>query len=368
MMTIIENLNIFWEITIFKNTIQSYGIALVTFMALLFGFSVVKRFVLRYLKKWAAKTSTDFDDLIVKLISQIGWPVFIVISLFIAVSGLNLSESLRSFVRYAVVFVVTIRAILLVQEIIQYAVNKTLIKRIGSENQSSKAMINSVVWLIKWGMWFLGGIFILDNLGVNITSLVAGIGIGGIAVAMASQAVLGDAFSALSIYLDRPFEIGDFIIIDDAMGTVEHIGVKTTRLRSLSGEQLVFANSDLTKSRIKNYKRMQTRRISFRIGVVYQTPIEKVRRIPQMIREILEKVGVKPDRAHFLSFGDSSLVYEIVYYVQSSDYNVYMDKQQEINFAIMQQFEKEAIDFAYPTQTLYFKNDNAMKDKNVQYS
>ncbi len=343
MMPIIENFNIFLGTTIFQNTIQSYALTLLIFMVLLISFSFTQRFVIHYLARLAAKTASDFDDLIVKLLSQIGWPVFIVISLHIAVSVLILPNSLRSFIRYAVVFVVTIRAILLLQEIIQYTVNKTLIKRIGQDNPSSQAMVNSVLWMVKWGMWLLGGIFILDNLGINITSLVAGIGIGGIAVAMASQAVLGDAFSALSIYLDKPFEIGDFIIIDDSMGTVEHIGVKTTRLRSLSGEQLIFSNSDLTKSRVKNYKRMQTRRIAFKVGVVYQTPLNKAQRIPELIRNILEKAQVRTDRIHLQSFGDSALIYEVVYYVLSADYNVYMDKQQLINFAIMQEFEKEGI-------------------------
>ncbi|MCC6758357.1 MAG: mechanosensitive ion channel, partial [Candidatus Omnitrophica bacterium] len=202
MMPITENLNIFLGTTVFQNTIQSYVLTLLTFMILLISFSFTKRLVIHHLGRLAAKTASDFDDLIVKLLAQIGWPVFIVISLHIAVSVLILPSALRSFIRYAVIFVVTIRAILLLQEIIQYTVNKTLIKRIGQDNPSSQAMVNSVLWMVKWGMWLLGGIFILDNLGINITSLVAGIGIGGIAVAMASQAVLGDAFSALSIYLD----------------------------------------------------------------------------------------------------------------------------------------------------------------------
>ncbi len=361
-------LDSFLSFTIFQNKVQDYIVSILIFLISIIGLSIVKRFVIKHLKVRAEKTVSDFDDLIVRLISQIGWPVFVVLSVYMAGTSLILLESIRPFIKYALVFVVTIRTILLLQEIIQYAVNKTLIQRIGGENQSSKAMINSVVWIVKWGMWLLGGIFILDNLGVNITSLVAGIGIGGIAVAMASQAILGDAFSALSIYLDKPFEIGDFIIVDDCMGTVEYIGVKTTRLRSLSGEQLVFSNSDLTKSRVKNYKRMETRRIAFKVGIIYQTPLEKVERIPQIIRDILENAGVRTDRVHFQSFGDSSLIYEAVYYVLSADYNVYMDKQQDINFAIMRQFEKEGIEFAYPTQTLYLKSTSLVKEENVRYS
>ncbi|MCB9756907.1 MAG: mechanosensitive ion channel family protein [Candidatus Omnitrophica bacterium] len=357
MISISQHLNL-WLATIYShNTVQSYLISLVVFLAFLVGCSVVKRFVIKHLGKLAAKTANDFDDFIVNLISQVNWPVFIVVALYVSTSSLVLSDALRSAVRYALIFVVTIRIILLLQEIIEYSVNKVLSARLGSDNPSSKAMIKSVVWIIKWAMWALGVVFILDNLGVNISSLVAGIGIGGIAVAMASQAVLGDAFSALSIYLDKPFEIGDFIIIGDFMGTIEHIGLKTTRIRSLSGEQLVFSNSDLTSSRVRNYKRMQTRRIVFKVGVTYQTSFEKAQKIPQMIRAILDKSEVKADRVHFQSFGDSALIYETVYYVLSADYNVYMDKQQMINFAIMQEFAKEGIDFAYPTQTLYVKSE-----------
>lgn len=359
MIDLINYINEIMQLTVLRNTVQEYVVAILTFLALLVSLSFVKRVIIFHLTKLAAKTISDFDDFIIILFSKIGWSVFIVISLYLAVSGLVLPESVRLLIRYAMIFVVTIRSILLLQEIIQYSVNKTLLKRIGSDNPSSQAMIKSVVWLIKWVMWVLGAIFILDNLGVNITSLVAGIGIGGIAVAMASQAVLGDAFSALCIYLDKPFEVGDFIIIDESMGTVEHIGLKTTRIRSLSGEQLVFSNSDLTKSRVKNFKRMQTRRIVFKIGIVYQTSAEKVERIPQMIRNILEKVDVKVDRVHFQSFGDFALIYEIVYYVLSADYNVYMDKQQAINLAIMKEFEREGVEFAYPTQTLYIKKEIA---------
>ncbi len=357
MMTFMDHFNVVLKITVFKNTVEDYVVSLLTFLVLLVGLSMAKRFVIKYLGKLAARTISDFDDFIVSLFSQIGWPVITVVSLYIAVSSLVLPEAVRSLIKYAAVLVVTIRAILLFQEIIQYSVNKTLLKRIGSDNPSSQALVKSVVWVIKWGLWVLGAVFILDNLGVNITSLIAGIGIGGVAVAMASQAVLGDAFSALSIYLDKPFEIGDFIIIDDCMGTVQHIGLKTTRILSLSGEQLILSNSDLTKGRVKNYKRMQSRRIAFKVGVTYQTPLKLVERIPQIIQNILEKAEVKMDRVHFQSFGDSALVYEIVYYVLSSDYNVYMDKQQTINLAIMREFEKERIEFAYPTQTLYLKNE-----------
>ena len=165
--------------------------------------------------------------------------------------------------------------------------------------------------------------------------------------------------ASFSIVLDRPFVIGDFIIVDDYLGTVEHIGLKTTRVRSLSGEQLVFSNADLLRGRVRNYKRMYERRVVFSIGVVYQTPYEKLKQIPTLIQEIIEaQEHVHFDRAHFRQYGPYSLDFEIVYWVKNPDYNVYMNIQQAINLAIFQRFEKEQIEFAYPTQSLYISRQS----------
>jgi small-conductance mechanosensitive channel len=195
---------------------------------------------------------------------------------------------------------------------------------------------------------------------------VAGLGIGGIAVALAIQNILGDLFASLSIALDKPFVIGDFIIVDQLLGTVEHIGLKTTRIRSLSGEQIVFSNADLLNSRIRNYKRMYERRVVFSIGVTYQTPYEKLASIGTTLKEIIEsQPDVRFDRAHFREYADSSLNYEVVYYVKSPDYNRYMDIQQAINLEIYRRFQDGGIEFAYPTRTLYLQDtlDDESKPK-----
>ena len=194
---------------------------------------------------------------------------------------------------------------------------------------------------------------VLDNLGINVTALVAGLGIGGVAVALALQKILGDLFASLSIMLDKPFVVGDFLVIDDYMGSVEHIGLKTTRIHSLSGEQLVFSNSDLLNSRLRNYGRMFERRVVFSIGVIYETPRKKLQLIPEIIRESVEAQDkIRFDRSHFMKYGDYALMFETVYYVLSPDYNIYMDIQQAIYFAIHKRFEQEQIEFAYPTQKL----------------
>lgn len=197
-------------------------------------------------------------------------------------------------------------------------------------------------------------LLILDNLGVDITAMVAGLGIGGVAVALAAQNILGDLFASASIALDKPFVIGDFIIVGEQLGTVERIGLKTTRVRSLSGEQLIFSNNDLLQSRIRNFKRMYQRRVVFRINVVYQTPYEKLAAIAPMLREAVEaQEQTRFDRAHFAECGSHSLDYEVVYFVLSPDFNLYMDIQQAINLAIVRRFEEEGIEFAYPTQTIF---------------
>jgi small-conductance mechanosensitive channel len=230
-------------------------------------------------------------------------------------------------------------------------------ERRGAADPEGVTTLGAIAFLARVALWAVALLLILDNLGVDVTALVAGFGIGGIAVALAVQNILADLFASLSIVLDKPFVVGDFIIVGDLLGTVERIGIKTTRVRSLSGEQLVFSNGDLLGSRIRNFKRMYERRVVFALGVVYQTPPDKLEAISRMLSEIVRaQADVRFDRAHFKSFGDFSLNYEIVYYVLSPDYNKSMDIQESINLAIARRFAAEGIEFAYPTQTLFLSN------------
>ncbi len=219
---------------------------------------------------------------------------------------------------------------------------------------ASVTTMSALAFLGKLALWTVAMLLILDNLGVDVTALIAGLGVGGIAVALAAQNVLGDLFASLSIVLDKPFVLGDFISVGDFLGTVENIGLKTTRLRSLSGEQLVFPNSDLLSSRIRNYKSMRERRVVFSIGVTYQTSLPHLREIPQILKEaITSHEQARFDRAHLKGFGDSALTYEAVYYVSLADFTVYMDIQQDINFTLLERFAALEIEFAYPTQTVF---------------
>jgi small-conductance mechanosensitive channel len=209
-------------------------------------------------------------------------------------------------------------------------------------------------------LWLLVALLALDQLGFDVTALIAGLGIGGVALALAVQNILGDVFACAAIALDRPFVVGDFIVVDGLRGTVENVGLKTTRVRSLDGELLVFSNADLLKSRVRNFKRMRERRIQFGLGTTYGTPADKVRRVPGWLRQAVEaQPKTRFDRAHFKGYGDSALEFEVVYYVLEPDYNVYMDVQQSLNLAIYERFAAEGVEFAFPTRTLFVKPDSS---------
>lgn len=341
------------QVKLLNNTIQDYILSTAIMVGLVIGFSVAKQILVSRIRFLSIKTKSDLLHLVADLLAKIGAPVFIVSSLYIATLSLDLKESLQFIIRYAFVFVVTIRGIRLLHDASSFGIEKTY-KRARPNDPGADTAVKNLRHVVGWALWILGSVFVLDNLGVNISAVVAGLGIGGIAVAMASQSVLGDAFSAIAIFVDKPFQVGDAIMVGDLSGTVEHVGIKTTRIRSIHGEQLIFSNSDLTGSRIRNLKRMTERRISFEFGITYQTTTDQLKRIPGIVRDLFKSLNqVKLDRVHFKKFGDSALVYEVAYFVLSPDYNVYMDKQEALNIALKEAFEREGINFAYPTQTLY---------------
>ncbi|TRZ93455.1 mechanosensitive ion channel family protein [bacterium] len=334
------------------NSVLKYLIIASIFFAGLLAIKIFEYILIKHLKKWAKKTATTFDDFIIRVIRRIGIPVAYFGVFYLAIDVLALDPLFKKIIDIAAIGILTLSAVRFGVALISYGFEVYLSKR--GKNETLKRSLDGILVVIKVVIWGLAIVFFLDNLGFKISAVIAGLGIGGVAVALAAQAVLGDLFSYFAILFDRPFEIGDFIITGDHLGTVEHIGIKTTRIRSLSGEQLIFSNTDLTNSRVRNYKRMEKRRVLFKLGVTYQTTSEQVKAIPKIIENIIGNVkDTIFDRAHFFSYGDFALIFEIVYYVLGSDYNKYMDIQQEINFAIKERFETEHIEFAYPTQTLY---------------
>lgn len=334
------------------NTIANYLICIFLILA---GSIIIKAFhvfLLKRLKAWAKKTVTTIDDLLVGLIRKIALPFLYFSVFFLSLNILAIDPRLKKVIDAAWVAVLALSVVRFAIALIRYGLDVYWIKM--GRQEALRRSLNGILVVSKVAIWGLAVVFFLDNLGFKISAVIAGLGIGGVAVALAAQAVLGDLFSYFAILFDHPFEIGDFIIIGDYLGTVEHVGIKTTRIRSLGGEQLVFSNTDLTNSRVRNYKRMEKRRVVFKLGVTYQTPLEKLKIIPGIIQNIIKNVkDTVFDRAHFFSYGDFSLVFEIVYYVIGADYNKYMDIQQEINFAVKKEFESRGIEFAYPTQTLF---------------
>ena len=313
------------------------------------------RILLRSFRRLATRTATIVDDIFVALLERTKLYFLVALSLYIAVGAAPLSEQVTSYIsRIAFVF-------LLLQVVFwgNAAITdwvRLYKERKLEEDAGAVTSMQAIGFLARLLLYTALLLIALDNFGIDVTALIAGLGIGGIAVALAMQNILGDLFASLSIVLDKPFEVGDFLIVGDTLGTVEKIGLKTTRLRSLSGEQIVISNGDLLASRIRNNKRMQERRIVFSLGVAYDTSAEKLERIPDMVREIVEvQEHTRFDRTHFARFGDSTLDFEVVYYMATPDYLTFMDIKQAINLAVFRRFEEESIEFAFPTRTVHVK-------------
>ncbi|WKN32952.1 mechanosensitive ion channel family protein [Porifericola rhodea] len=347
---------------IYGNRVQAYLVAVGIIILGLIVVRVVNHIIDNKLKKLTKKTDTIIDDFLIESIDRFGVPVLHFIVIYLGIKTLKLSEQVEDILWVATLVFVIFFAVRFISTTILLLL-RTYVRR--QENGEEKVkQLGGVMLIINVFIWVGGALVLLDNIGVDVTAMIAGLGIGGIAIALAAQNILGDLFNYFVIFFDRPFEIGDFIIIDNKMGVVEYIGIKTTRVKSLTGEQLVFSNSDLTGSRIHNYKRMERRRIAFKIGVTYQTSLEQVKQIPKVLQEAVEsQEKTQFDRAHFMSYGESSLDFEVVYYVLTSDYNQYMDIQQGINLHIFAAFEKMGVEFAYPTRTLFVTNQGKEEEQ-----
>lgn len=335
------------------NTLLLWAVAAGVFVVVALVIATTRRFLRQSLERLARLDGAETLNVAAHVVAATrGWFI-LTISLFVGTRFVSLPESAAVIWQHIVVVALLI-------QLGHWAIaglGKTIAIRREekfSEDPGSIAAMDLMHFIARVAVWSIVLLLALDNLGVNITALVAGMGVGGIAVALAAQNIIGDLFASLSIVLDKPFIVGDFLSIGEFLGSVEKVGLKTTRIRSLSGEQLIFSNTDLLNSRIRNYGRMFERRVVFSIGVTYQTPATALKTIPGIIREAIEALeDTRFDRAHFQKYGDFALTFETVYFVLSPDYNRYMDIQQGINLAIFERFEKDGIEFAYPTQTLY---------------
>jgi small-conductance mechanosensitive channel len=335
--------------------VAAVGIAVAVYIAI----RILRGPVAKRLVKLAEETKTRLDDLLLSIVQKT-MPLFaLVMSVYAGSLILVLPDRVSATLKSIALVVLLIQVAVWVHKLATAVITQSITQR-KDEDPASASAFGVIGFFVRLVLWTVVILVSLQNLGIRVTALIAGLGVGGIAVALAAQNILGDIFNSVAILMDKPFEVGDFIIVGEHMGTVERIGIKTTRVRSLTGEELVFSNAELVGSRIKNYGRMQERRILFTIGVTYQTALEKLKAIPGLIREIIEsQPKVRFDRAHFKQYGAFSLDFEIVYYVLNSDYNKYMDTQQQINLALYERFEQEGIEFAYPTQTLYVAKEEA---------
>ncbi len=343
----------FLDYEIFNNTGKAYLTAAILAIAGIILLKLFKRLVVLRLKAVASRTKTEVDDVLVNILHDMHWPLYFVISAYIATKTLVLPTAVSKVFHYALIIGVIYYGTRALLDIIDFITNKLIQKREKNGGTHEASVIKTLVRILKWVIWIIALLTVVSNLGFNVTTLVAGLGIGGLAIAFAFQKILEDIFSSISIYFDKPFEIGDFIIVGEHMGVVKKVGIKSTRIQALQGEEIIISNRELTSIRIQNFKKMQKRRVVFKFGVVYGTSNAKLEKALGIVKDVVKKAKLAElDRVHFNEFGNFSLNFEAVYYLKSSEYNDYMDTQQEINMGIKEGFEREKIEFAFPTQTI----------------
>lgn len=341
------------------NSLLAWAQAIAVGAGVFLALGLIRRVVSDRLGALARRTTNSWDDLVVLLVQRSRLITLAAVALWPAIGLLEVSDRVLQGARILTVIVGALQLALWGNLLITHLV-ESRVARLRDADPSSATTLNGLTIVLRGVLWVVLILLGLDNLGVNISALVAGLGIGGVAIALALQNILGDLFASLSIVLDKPFVVGDFIVVGDLMGTVERVGLKTTRLRSLSGEQLAFSNADLLGSRIRNFKRMAERRVVFTVGVTYQTPAVMLGKISAILRGVVSaEAGVRFDRAHLRSFDDSAISFEVVYYVLDPDYNRYMDVQQEINLEIYRRFEAADVEFAYPTRTVFLRSEES---------
>lgn len=348
----LENIQIFLAREFLGNTVLSYCYAAFFFAAALAALYFLREIIFKKLKDLASKTETDLDDLAIDLISTIRAFEYQLIALYIALRHLARTPGFDKVLHMVILLVFSYRAVTMLLRLVNYWINKIAVQR-NLSGQARTSMVHGAQVILKSVVWIVAALFVLDNMGVNVSAVLTGLGIGGVAVALAAQAILGDIFNFFVILLDKPFAIDDFITSDAVSGTIEHIGLKSTRIRSLSGEMVVVSNSNLLNSRIYNYKDLAKRRIAFKTSVVYGTGPELLKKIPELIKKAVQaRPKAEFDRCNLCACGPSSLDFETVYYLNEPDYAAYMAAHEQVLLSIIEGFAAAGAEFAYPTQTV----------------
>ena len=339
------------------NTVWDYILAVGIFLTTLLVLYFFRTIILVYLHRLSKKTENRLDDMFIDIFQNVGKLAYPAFGLYLGLHFLTLTNSINKVASFLFVFILAYEALKALKSIYKFYIETYLDKFENErERQGSRSVMNIIWFVFVVIFWLIVALLIMSNLGINVTSLVASLGIGGIAIALAVQNVLGDLLSSFSIYLDKPFTIGDYIEVGTDKGTVERIGLKTTRLRSLTGEELIISNKELTSARINNYRRMERRRDSFSIGVTYGTTKEQMKKIPKLIQKSIDAVDELDFlRCHFIEFGDFSLNFSVVYYIETPDVDVFVEAKERVLLDIYNKFNKEGIEFAYPTQEIIVK-------------
>jgi small-conductance mechanosensitive channel len=342
------------------NMIQDYLIALLV-MTIIFSGLALAFYLFKKLLKKIDERNPNQQLVSLKVMEAFTWPLFLVIGLSIASVSLERSELVSRIISYTLAIIITIYITKLVVKIIN-AISIKLIERNKDENGTEPAAIEIKAKLLSFVAWIIAIIVILTIFQVNLATIITGLGLAGVAIAFALQNVLSDVFASVSIYFDKPFGKGDFISTGTDMGFVQKIGIKSTRIKTLNGEELIISNRELTETRVRNFRNMERRRVALEVGVQYDTPIDKLQKIPKIIEKIVSKIEVAElSRAHFKTFMDSNMQFEAIYFIKNKDYQLFMDTQQIVNLELVKAFRKEGIQFAFPTRTIHMFEENKKK-------
>lgn len=347
-------MNDFLQQVWYGNTVQSYLIALGFIILAWLVLKLFKKVIIRLLLKWASRTDHDFDEVIVTTGGKYLIPYFYLLINYSILQQLSLSDKVHRILDVAILVASVYFIVKFVTKTLEGLLQAYL--KLKGEPEERLKQWRGLLLIIKAVIWIIGLLMMIDNLGYDVTAIVAGLGVGGIAIALAAQNILGDLFSYFVIFFDKPFEVGDFIDLGPEVGSVERIGIKTSHVRSVSGEQMIIPNAEMVKRTIRNYKRLEKRRKLFKVGVTYQTPAEKLALIPGIITAIVQKhADVEFQRSHLSAFADSAIEFETVYFVTSADFNLAMNIYQAICLDLVKVFNEHKIEFAYPTRTLFIQ-------------
>ncbi len=336
-----------FSFTLWGNSLGEYAICLAAILIGILIIKLFKRFIFQKLKHLSQNTSTTWDDILIEALEANAIPSLYLLVFYLGLHDLSMSSALRTTFWNITLVIITILSVRITLSIVSHGIKSKWITRGGEKDSEGEKSLNGIINIAKIIIWILGCILLLDNLGIKVSGFVAGLGITGIAVALAAQTILGDLFSYFVIFFDQPFEVGHAIKVDQLAGEVEHIGLKTTRLRGMDGEEIVVSNKFLTDSRVQNFKRMEKRRISFSFEVEHDTPPNLLKTIPETLKSLFQNI---PDaileRSHLKDFTSTGIRFETIYFLNTPNYGRYMDIQQEINLGLHHAFFQSGIHFA----------------------